>query len=87
MWKLLIVSFVLLIGGLGASIAEQVLYGGQLDENNVLQESLFLPLSIGLIFIGFVLLSAAGGSLIWRYRYPKPEPDRQPGTRNDQPNP
>ena len=45
----------LLIAGVASWILERLLYGG-LDENNVLQESFFLPLAFILIFLGGALI-------------------------------
>ena len=45
----------LLIAGVASWILERLLYGG-LDENNVLQESFFLPLAFILIFLGAALI-------------------------------
>jgi hypothetical protein len=45
----------LLIAGVASWILDRLLYGG-LDENNVLQESYFLPLAFILIFLGGALI-------------------------------
>ena len=45
----------LLIAGVASWILDRLLYGG-LDENNVLQESFFLPLAFILIFLGGALI-------------------------------
>jgi hypothetical protein len=57
MWS----GFALVIAGVASWILEQLLYGGRLDENNVLQESFFLPLAFILVFVGvaFILLATA----------------------------
>ena len=52
MWS----GFALVIAGVASWILEQLLYGGRLDENNVLQESFFLPLAFILIFLGGALI-------------------------------
>lgn len=52
MWS----GYALLIAGVASWILEQLLYGGRLDENNVLQESFFLPLAFILIFLGGALI-------------------------------
>jgi hypothetical protein len=56
--------FILLLGILGR-LAENYFYGGRLDENNVVQESFFLPLSFILSGIGFILIIIA--ILKWLY--------------------
>lgn len=45
----------LLIAGVASWILDRLLYGG-VDENNVLQESFFLPLAFILIFLGGALI-------------------------------
>ena len=45
----------LLIAGVASWILDRLLYGG-VDENNVLQESFFLPLAFILIFLGVALI-------------------------------
>lgn len=52
-------GFVLLIAGVASWILERLLYSGRLDENNVLQESFFLPLAFILIFAGGALIVVA----------------------------
>ncbi len=52
-------GFVLSIAGVASWILERLLYGGRLDENNVLQESFFLPLAFILIFAGGALIVVA----------------------------
>jgi hypothetical protein len=50
---------------------EQIFYGGRLDENNVLQESFFLPLAFILLFLGCgLILVAAARYWINRIRGP-----------------
>ena len=55
MWS----GFALVVAGVASGILEQVLYGGRLDENNVVQESFFLPLAFILVFLGGVLILVA----------------------------
>ena len=40
------------IAGITSGFLEQVFYGGRLDENNVVQDSFFLPLAFILMFLG-----------------------------------
>jgi hypothetical protein len=47
-------------------IVEQASYGGLVDENGVLQESLFLPLTFLLAIPGVALLVVAGGFALRR---------------------
>lgn len=53
--------------GLGVlfGILESVLYG-HVDENNVLQESLFLPLSFLFVFLGMLGLLLLGTGKVFR---------------------
>jgi hypothetical protein len=55
MWS----GIALVIAGVTSGILEQLLYGGRLDENNVVQESFFLPLAYILVFLGGVLILVA----------------------------
>ena len=59
MSKLMLAGIAFVIAGITSGIIEQVFYGGRLDENNVVQESFFLPLSFMLSFLGIVLLAAS----------------------------
>lgn len=52
MKKLMWLGIALIASGVLSAILEQVFYGGRLDENNVVQESFFLPLAFILIFLG-----------------------------------
>ena len=52
MSKLMWLGIALVVAGITSGIVEQVFYGGRVDENNVLQESFFLPLAFILIFFG-----------------------------------
>ncbi len=56
MKKLMWLGIALIASGVLSAILEQVFYGGRLDENNVVQESFFLPLAFILIFLGGGLL-------------------------------
>ena len=40
------------MAGMTSGVLEQVFYGGRVDENDVLQDSFFLPLAFILIFLG-----------------------------------
>jgi len=53
--KLNIAAFVFLAMGLTSALCEKIFYGGRLDENNIVQESFFLPLSFLCFFIALVL--------------------------------
>ena len=61
MSKLMWLGIALVVAGMASGILEQIFYGGRLDENNVLQESFFLPLAIILIFLGGGLIIVATG--------------------------
>jgi hypothetical protein len=57
----IVVPLILLALAAASYIAEAVFYGGRLDENNVVQESFFLPLTfilIALAIISFVVFGA-----------------------------
>ncbi len=60
MSRLMWIGVTLIAAGITSGILEQVVYGG-VDENNVLQESFFLPLAFILIFFGSGLILAATG--------------------------
>ncbi len=71
MSKLMWLGITLLVSGVASGILEQTFYGGRVDENNVLQESFFLPLAFILIFLGSVLIVfAIGRNLKKRIRGP-----------------
>jgi hypothetical protein len=59
MTKTMWFGIALVIAGVTSGILEQLLYGGRLDENNVVQESFFLPLAFILVFLGGVLILVA----------------------------
>ena len=52
MSKLMWLGLALVVSGITSGILEQWFYGNRLDENNVLQESFFLPLAFILMFFG-----------------------------------
>ena len=52
MSKLMWLGLALVVSGITSGILEQGFYGNRLDENNVLQESFFLPLAFILMFLG-----------------------------------
>lgn len=54
--KLMIAGLVLLCLAAASGLAETIFYGGRLDENNVIQESFFLPLTFILSFLGILLV-------------------------------
>jgi hypothetical protein len=56
----------LLIAGVACGAIEAMFHGGRLDENKVVQESFFLPLSIFLAFTGIVVLALVGGRVLRR---------------------
>lgn len=61
MTKSYILAPLVLLGLAVASyVAEAVLYGGRLDENNVVQESFFLPLTFILIALAIVSFVGLG---------------------------
>ena len=57
--KLRIAGIVLLCLAFASGLAEHIFYGNRLDENDVLQESFFLPLTYILSFPGVILLIAS----------------------------
>lgn len=57
--KIAWIGFLLVALGLVFYVAERVFYGG-VDDNGVLQESFFLPLSFILGILGTLLLLVAG---------------------------
>lgn len=52
--KAIYTGYFLIILGILSGIAEAYFYGERLDENNVLQESFFLPLSFALVLLGLI---------------------------------
>ena len=69
MSKLIWLGAGLIVSGVVSGTLEQIFYGGRLDENNVLQESFFLPLAFILIFLGGgLIVIVAGRNLIKRIR-------------------
>ncbi len=63
--KLMWMGVTLIVAGITSGIFEKVFYG-EVDENNVLQESFFLPLAFILIFYGSGLILVATGCLMKR---------------------
>jgi hypothetical protein len=61
MSRLTWLGIALVVSGVASGILEHEFYGGRLDENNVLQESFFLPLAFILIFLGGALIVVATG--------------------------
>jgi hypothetical protein len=61
MSKLTWLGIALVASGAASGILEQKFYGARLDENNVLQESFFLPLAFILTFLGCALIVVATG--------------------------
>ena len=61
MSKLTWLGVALIVSGVVSGILEQIFYGARLDENNVLQESFFLPLAFVLIFLGCALITIPAG--------------------------
>lgn len=59
MSKLMLTGIAFVIAGIASGIYEKIFYGNRLDENNVVQESFFLPLSFMLTFLGIILLAAS----------------------------
>jgi hypothetical protein len=58
MSKLMWFGIVALMAGVASGVLERTFYG-YVDENNVLQESFFLPLAFILIFVGGGLIVVA----------------------------
>ena len=58
MSKFILTGMAFVIAGITSGIIEKIFYGTRLDENNVVQESFFLPLSFMLTFLGIILLAA-----------------------------
>ncbi len=61
MSKFMWLGIALVIAGITSGFLEQVFYGGRVDENNVVQESFFLPLAFILMFLGVTLIVVAAG--------------------------
>jgi hypothetical protein len=59
MSRLTWLGIALVLAGAASGMLEQRFYGGRLDENNVLQESFFLPLAFILVFLGCGLIVVA----------------------------
>jgi len=59
MSKLTWLGIALVLSGVASGILERKFYGARLDENNVLQESFFLPLAFILVFLGCGLIVVA----------------------------
>jgi len=75
MSKFMWLGIALVIAGITSGFVEQVFYGGRLDENNVVQDSFFLPLAFILMFLGGALvIVAAGLYLIKKMRGPRNGP-------------
>jgi ABC-type thiamin/hydroxymethylpyrimidine transport system permease subunit len=59
-----------LMAGVASGVLERIFYG-YVDENNVLQESFFLPLAFILVFLGGAMIVAAiARNLSKRFRDP-----------------
>jgi uncharacterized membrane protein YidH (DUF202 family) len=71
MWQLLIVSFVLLIAGLGINQIGPFIFDTRLDETTAIQQQMLLQASMSLVVLAFAMLAVASGSLIWRFWYVK----------------
>jgi peptidoglycan/LPS O-acetylase OafA/YrhL len=70
MSKLTWLGIIVLIAGVVSGILERTFYG-YVDDNNVLQESFFLPLAFILIFLGGGLIAVAmARNLIRKFRNP-----------------
>jgi multisubunit Na+/H+ antiporter MnhB subunit len=61
MSKFMWLGIALVIAGITSGFLEQVFYGGRVDENNVVQDSFFLPLAFILMFLGVTLIVVAAG--------------------------
>ena len=66
MSRLSLIGIALVIGGAVCGALEKIFYGNRLDENNVIQESFFLPLSIFLTLIGLFVLAYVGARFLWK---------------------
>ena len=70
MSKLMWLGIAALMAGMVSGVLEKTFYG-YVDENNVLQESFFLPLAFILIFLGGGLIVVAiARNLIGKFRNP-----------------
>jgi len=70
MSKLMWLGIAVVMAGLASGFLERTFYG-YVDENNVLQESFFLPLAFILIFLGGgLIVFATGRNLNKRFRGP-----------------
>lgn len=49
------------MAGMTSGVLEQVFYGGRVDENDVVQDSFFLPLAFILIFLGGAVVVISAG--------------------------
>jgi len=64
-YKTIVIGLFIILLGVLSRLAENHFYGGRLDENNVVQESFFLPLSFILWGIGTIIIIIA--ILKWLY--------------------
>lgn len=55
-YKIILIGLIIILLGVLSWLAENHFYGGRLDNNYVVQESLFLPLSFILSGIGLVVI-------------------------------
>ncbi len=49
------------MAGMTSGFLEQVFYGGRVDENDVVQDSFFLPLAFILVFLGGAMVVISAG--------------------------
>ena len=59
--RLVRIGAILLALGFLSGLAEEIIYGGRVDENGVVQESFLLPLTFLLVMPGLLLLLVAAG--------------------------
>jgi hypothetical protein len=59
--KTIWLGIALILAGMTSGVLEQVFYGGRVDENDVVQDSFFLPLAFLLIFLGGAVVVISAG--------------------------
>ncbi len=55
-YKIILIGIIIILLGVSSWLAEKYIYDGRLDNNYIVQESLFLPLAFILSGIGLVVI-------------------------------